>query len=466
VTEQEARQALLVRAYETPPAAPWTAADAAWASSEAAREEGEQAAPERLIATRARLAAGRLVQRDPPAGAALRATAGHAWLAWALLAAALVVGLASDAIGPSQRINILAPPLLMLMLWNVLVYIGLAVAALRGKPPTGGPRRWIAALWRRWLPASKSPALARFIADWAGASGPLLAARAGALLHAAAAALVLGLLASLYLRGLAFEYRAGWDSTFLSADVVHGLLSWLLGPASLLSGLPLPGADELARLRFSQGGSENAARWIHLHALTATLVVLLPRVVLALVALLRAQRLGRHFPLALDDVYFTRLLHAHAGHGSVVRVLPYSYSVPAEALSGLELLMKHAFGANTQVAVMPTVPLGGEDDLALPPSAGSTLALFAMTATPERETHGAFVEALRGIAGPAVTALVDESGFRQRLSGPQAASRIEQRRKAWASVMRDAGCTPLFVNLAAPEFDAAAAQLQRPLHAA
>ncbi len=35
MNEAEARRVLLVRAFETPPAAPWSEADAAWASREA-----------------------------------------------------------------------------------------------------------------------------------------------------------------------------------------------------------------------------------------------------------------------------------------------------------------------------------------------------------------------------------------------------------------------------------------------
>ena len=87
-------------------------------------------------------------------------------------------------------------------------------------------------------------------------------------LHLAAVAVAAGALAAMYLRGLGLEYRAGWDSTFLDAQAVHRWLNLLLGPASALSGIALPEPAQLEALRFSTGPGENAARWIHLYALT------------------------------------------------------------------------------------------------------------------------------------------------------------------------------------------------------
>src|SRR5690606_2460826 len=116
----------------------------------------------------------------------------------------------------------------------------------------------------------------------AQAIAPGDAARAGALLHAASALFAVGLLAGLYLRGLAFEYRAGWERTFLDADGVRWLLGLVLGPASALTGLALPDAPALADLRFDAGPGERAARWIHLYAVSVALYVLLPRLLLAL----------------------------------------------------------------------------------------------------------------------------------------------------------------------------------------
>jgi hypothetical protein len=257
----------------------------------------------------------------------------------------------------------------------------------------------------------------------------------------------------MYLRGLAFEYRAGWDSTFLSPHAVHALLSAVLGPASALSGIALPSADELARLRFSAGPGENAARWIHLHAITAALVVLVPRALLAAWAAWRARSLARHFPLALDDAYGQRLLRSHRGDAATVRVLPYSYQPTPEALAGLQRVMAHSYGPRTVVQVDAPLAQGGEETL--PAAAGTPppgFVLFALSATPERETHGAVAQAL-----PGARLLVDESGFLQRFG----ATRLAQRREAWARMLAELQRTPLFIDLAAPDLAATDAALQR-----
>ena len=77
-------------------------------------------------------------------------------------------------------------------------------------------------------------------ADWARAFSTLTTARLGRVLHVGAIAFALGALASIYLRGLASEYRAGWESRFLGANAVRSVLGAVLGPASALPTSPAP----------------------------------------------------------------------------------------------------------------------------------------------------------------------------------------------------------------------------------
>jgi rubrerythrin len=104
--------------------------------------------------------------------------------------------------------------------------------------------------------------------------------------------------------------------------------------------------------------------------------------------------------------------------------------------------------------VKPTLPLGAEDDLprhVLDESEPDVAALFAATATPERETHGAFVRALQERLGSraVISVLVDESGLRERAgSAPDAELRITQRRAAWQRMLHDLSLpAPKFVDL-------------------
>jgi hypothetical protein len=337
------------------------------------------------------------------------------------LAAGLATGLLVDAVGATGRINILAPPLLGLLIWNVAVYlllVGSHMGAGAGVDAMSRPLR---------------RALGRGL-QRLGIDRPLDASQLAAALHAGAAAFALGALAAMYLRGIAFEYRAGWETTFLSADTVHRLLALVLGPASRLTGVPLPTAAELPALQFGRGSGENAARWIHLYAVTVLLVVVLPRTVLAIAAGRRGRRAA-----AID-----------AQPTLPVRVLPYSYRIAPQRLPALATALERGSGRRVSMSIDAPLPLGAEDDLDSllrgPPQA--LAALFTLSATPESENHGAFVAALAGRTGGApLLVLVDESDFVRRFTDAEGASRRDARRRAWQQVMQERGTTPQFVDL-------------------
>ena len=467
MTESDARAVLLVRAAETVPAPDWTQADATWASEAARRDQGERGSFEQWLVARAHLALERLNQRDGVFATALRASGWHAWTGWLALGIALAAGVVSDAIGPAHRINLLAPPLLGLLAWNIVVYAILVLHHLLPRRHSAAPdtlRRpvvaWLSGLMMRTRQhgRAKTGAVVRaYWGDWSRAGRTLYGLRIAALLHAGAAALVLGALLSLYARGLALEYRAGWASTFLGAASVHTVLGWVLGPASLLSGIALPGVDQLEQLRFSTGPGENAARWIHLYALTLGVVVIVPRLLLAAVATWRARSVAARFPLARDDAYLRRLEQVFSGKAVDVDVLPYSYQLDEERRRALPAEVERIVAPRVVVRIAETLPAGAEDEIERwigPPSPSpSNLAtrvvLFALTATPEREHHGAFVRALLERGGQRLFVFVDESEFKRRFGAADLASRITQRRAAWQTLLHEASVEPHFVDLSA-----------------
>lgn len=454
--EAEARQVVLLRAFEDPLAAPWAPADRDAASDEAARELGEGAPAERLVAQRAAWAVTRLTQRLPAVASALAATTAPAWLVPAVLLAAFAIGLAIDCVGNARHIDILPPHLLAMLAWNVAVYALLVVHALWSGSTAWLPLTWLRSLANRLAGMTRSPppALARFLADWLHASQALQATRLAATLHAAAAVLAVGAIVSMYARGSFFEFRAGWESTFFEAATMHALVTGLLGPASRISGIALPDEAGFAALNFATGGGENAAHWIHLFAVTIVAVIVLPRLVLAAWSAWRARTMRRDFSLPLNEPYFQRLLPRPRGTPIVVPVLPYNYRVPPERAAALRAVLTPECAGEPQVHLHDSVPLGGEDEPAhwFPALAGEAaglwVALFALTATPERETHGAFVQALAAHlpAGVRLLILIDEAEFRQRFGSP----RLEQRCDAWRGLMQALGHEPRFVDLTAP----------------
>ncbi|MEJ7668170.1 MAG: DUF2868 domain-containing protein [Casimicrobiaceae bacterium] len=490
MNEAAAREVILVRAVETTDVARamWTDADRAWAGRAAAEVVGAAAPADVFLARRAALSVERLGARHPSVPRLARMYAWRPGVGVALVLVAFTVGVISDQIGAAGRINILAPPLLALIAWNLGAYIVLlgqmAARSVGGQRSESGPLRRIVAWLGRAVPRGTAPAMqgepvavasasavasataaasAKFSAEWAWAAAPLLGARISRILHFAAAALALGALTGLYVRGLAFEYRAGWESTFLDADTVARVLSFALAPGAWLTGIVIPGAEQLEGIRAPGRAGENAAPWIHLYAATVAIMVLLPRLLLGARAWVGERRATQHFPLPLSDPYYARLLRGFTEGPARVHVVPYSFDVPEASVASLRAVMARTFGTRTEVTLAPTVAYGDEQELAagvlpsMPPSV--LVGLFSLAATPESENHGAFIAALARAVTPGtqLAAIVDEASFRVRFAGQT--TRVDERRAAWRQMLASHGIAPIFIDLAQPDLPAAEAAL-------
>lgn len=457
----------------------WSDADRAWASRAAAEVVGESAPPNVFLARRAALAYERLRTRYAPLRNVVNAVRWRSWIGVVIVVIAFVIGVAIDRIGTSQRINLLAPPVLALLAWNVAVYFVLAWQAMRratsaGRVSTGPGRRALVTLAGRLhrLPRhdAASPlgaAIATFASNWATCAAPLYYARAARILHVAAALLALGVLTGLYLRGLAFEYRATWESTFLDATTVQRLLAWLLWPGSIVTGIPIPTVQELEAIRTSDApASANAASWLHLIAATVAVVVIIPRLVLAGFAYALEHYRATRMPVSPDAPYFQRVLRGFRGGPLRVTVYPYSYHVAPASLAGLQSLVSRIFGGSASLVVHSPVAYGSEDEMRSrdKDAIGPTLALFSLAATPEREAHGALVSNLQAVAaGHAVIALIDEAPFREK-SGEDA-RRLDERRASWREILAERSIEPVFVDLRKPDLTALETEFESRLDA-
>ncbi len=509
MNEDAARDVLLVRAIETTGGAREllgeadrlhagrTAAELArWHAS----DTGAPPSAEVFLARRAALLLEKLAPSQPGLARATGALAWRPAVGGIVAVAALLAGALAEQVADRGHVNILAFPLLVIVGWNLLVYVVLAVQVLRrsaarvAAPGTPGALRGaVAALAQRATrqgSGALAPALRRFGADWSRAMAPLATARAARLLHLGAALLALGAVLGLYLRGLVFDYRIGWESTFLGAPAVHVLLATVLGPAASLLGIAIPGVDEIAAIRFpASAGGARAAQWIHLHALTVLLAVILPRLALFALAALRERRLSRHVPLELESPYFRRLLGPMLRGTARLRVVPYSYGVDEAAAQGLRAVAQRLLGDGAALALAPSVGYGEETRAAEGLVAGDvqvplTLALFSLAATPEAENHGEFLATLGralgapraapGARAPATAAaaplaiLVDEGPYRRRLgtaAGTGAAARLDERRQAWQVFAATRGLALASVDLAAPDLDGLERRLEPTLAA-
>ncbi len=455
--EQVARKVTLVRAIETADVKHEVLSDDdRMYASRSARELAQWSAADskseltldHFLEQRSEQILKRLAERTPAFRSFLHRRPLLPLLSALLPLLALIVGAAIDHIADPHRVDLLSAPLLAIIGWNLLVYVILLAWLLIPARRTGwaGPdlmRRLSIgrAKLPRKLPAPLAAALGEYTLDWTQLSWKLTHARLSRAMHLSAAAFALGAVISLYARGLSTQYAAGWESTFLDANQVHTLLSWLFAPAMFL--FPIEGFSvaDVQALRFVQEPSAaGGARWVHLYAATLLLLVILPRVVLAMFAGWRAARLARRFPLDLQQPYYRKLAdHIGAGPGPVtLRVLPYSFTLDERRDRGLSELAMAMFGEQTRVMLRPALPYG-EDPKAvledLRPDNGTstvTAVLFSLAATPEQENHGAVLSAIARQLPGGVQVFVDESPLTERAAGqPGMDARLAERVALW-----------------------------------
>lgn len=474
MNESAARHVLLMQAIETADQEGQVLSDAdRLHASRTAREMANWRATEMqasdlsvpvFLDQRARLVLERVTERH----AAFRAVTkpGARWPLYALPLAGLAAGAAIDHVAHPHRIDILSAPLLGILAWNLLVYVLLLVRllmrALRARTPGGGllARKLAGTLAGVRPAAARLPhplitAAASFGARWRAAAAPLTAARVECALHLAACTFTAGVIASLYLRGLLTQYVVGWESTFLDAGQVHALMAAVFTPATTLLGMAGFSVSDIEALRFGAPAQLVAgAHWVHLYAATLVLLVVLPRAVLAALAGLRALWHARHFAVDLADPYFARL----CGTGSLVagprtlRVIPYSYQLDDPRLRALNEVARRMFGDRVELALRPSAAYGEAPPDIDRAEKTVTAALFNAAATPETDTHGAFLRQLHQKLGEPPRALVDLSVFAGRLgTQPDGAQRLATRRDLWRRFGESHSVPVSFIDLQAPE---------------
>ncbi len=339
----------------------------------------------------------------------------------ALLAGALFSGLTAGG-----RFNILAPPLLGLLLWNLLVYVFLLWPGRRDATQAAAQgTRFLLWVGRRWARSGAGARLAslpgRFIVAYADSAPAALFGRLGATLHGAAAAFALGAILGIYWDGLGVAYYASWESTFLGAGTVSVLIGIVLLPASLVTGIPLPNATEVAAMAATP---VPAAPWIHLWAVTLATVAILPRVLLAGWALIRIRRsttvaLDRHHPVLRS------MLAALQGTTLTVRVQPLGYRPDTSALERIRAALQTHFQGPVHVDVADPVAVDADALPSCDPGYERLVLLMSPAQTPEAEIHGPLFTAASSQA-PICVALDAEA---YRTTPERRASRLEAWRR-------------------------------------
>lgn len=391
------------------------------------------------------------------------------WIPWAIPIIALILGLGTNVFSRSGQINLISFPVFGLLAWNFIIYALLIVGV--AKPVSG--------LWKplqTWLirgtgsmPGTIENATngvipwfkirEEFIKQWIPQSRKLLSERIKVNLHLAATMAAVGVVLGMYLRGLAFEYRAGWSSTFLNEESLESFLGITLGPAAWVSGIELPAADLLMELSWSQGSKgENAATWIHLYAVTCVLFIGLPRLLLALASAGKAVRLQQEFPLDINALGLTpapdvALEDRSNPKAKQICVIPFNLELKPKDRELIRLFAFGEAGGPVNIDYREKIDYSEIESYfaAFTPAATEahrTVLLFNLSGTPEHEVQGDAIKLLQEkVPRERLLVYLDGDAFTQRFDGdPDFPSRLKTRKESWSNFLKTYGLKPVFMR--------------------
>lgn len=445
-----------------------------------------RAAFERFLHERAkRVIAAAQLPADIRAVALQRAGVSR-WMVLSVLLGAFALGFVGHAITDPHRVDLLSPSLIGIVLWNVLVYVLLVVSWVRSlikrkktvvmplEPMQGqttqaeqaaaAPSGWLQKLQARKWSVSRGTGLRKmalnFERNWWQINQRPRHVQWALAIHLGAAMLALGALASLWLTGLTKAYQVGWESTFLSPSAVQTCLNILFAPLQHLlgtapwtladvtalqgwvpSGVPAVPAGFMQFLEYPTVGQ----LWVQLYSLLLGLMVIAPRLVLALWQGIKVWWLNQHLALPLQQPYFQKLQRDWAGRATALQLQPYSLDITPEREAALRSHVAQNYGAGAQLILLPTLAYGSPLPDA-PNGNAQQVLLLNLAATPEAEIHGALLAQVLNLWGPQTDVWLWAADFRSRNTG--APARVQEREQLWKEFVRSAGLNASLVPAA------------------
>lgn len=365
-----------------------------------------------------------------------------------------IVGYLTNELGSKKTINILQFPLIGILVWNLLVYLGeLFLIFTRSGATSGFSGLICKVLFPPPIGLKKEQqesglefrGRALYHSRWRQINIPSLSARLKATLHITALIFAAAAVAGMYVKGIAKEYNANWESTFFErGEQLKPFLDVVFKPAEIITKEDLPSAAKLDELRSSEG--ENAARWIHWYAATIGLFVLIPRMLLAVFWHFKSLRLDRTLPFReISPSYYERVLALATGDSLGIGIVPYAHKAGDNVVQGIRTYMEDIFKRPVSINWLDTIVFGDEDDAELKIAANlQPMLLFNFASTPERETHLALykrlTEDLPENSRPFQIVLDCEAFDRKSESFNDADERRATRLKAWTNLFAAENC--------------------------
>lgn len=459
LTELQAQQITLIRVLEQTRdnAGIWSGGDAKEATRATQELLGTNASFNQFIARRADWALEKIRKCSENPTIDLRTTRWPTVAGWLVVVLAFLIGFLTDHLATDRRVNLVEFPLVGLMAWNLVIYLGIIfrwlVSLVTSGSKHGGLLTDIIGKWCLQGVFSKCVKnshvwIDQFKKEWSFFSARLNQARFELVFHAGAMFFAFGALASLYVRGFFKEYRAGWESTFFSADSIHAIVSIVLAPGAFLLKMDIPDAQHIASLQVPGSSGEIASNWIHLYAGSILICIIVPRFFLALANSLSSWRQQYSFPLPINSTYFTALRTIRQGGNAVVLAMPFRYELTSQIKHNISKLLEHLHGLAVEISIQQPVFMGDNIEdwkIALRSDAHiAVFVIFNLTATAESDTHGQLLERILNDVGgrTPVIPVVDTGTYADHKS-----DRFYQRCNQWRNIFDKIRCKPLFLDL-------------------
>lgn len=370
------------------------------------------------------------------------------WVAGTLALLAYFLGVATDRFASEGAVvNLLSPALLLILLWQIALYVVLFVAGLLnrfGRAPSLPGRTLFTRLVTQIRLPSWTSRSAETYAQWLPLYLPSLQYEAARAFHWAAAALGVGLLTGLAFRGIGTAYTVGWTSTWFDGHeaMLSQLFSATYGLIPLeLFGFPFPDATALSELnlRLHPEGSPDAAVWLIRLMGLVTGVVILPRVLLALRAGHQA-RVARErllwVPLAAEvEIPLHNVPQRDGAPNLQTSTLPCAV-LAERAWSDEGQKQLHEILQQPKIT-FERIRLWKDNPQTILTNGHFTHSVLVAdaTSTPEEDVHGTWLQALAERTDKNVTLLVDLRTLEERfVTTPE---RIASRKALWETFATD-----------------------------
>ena len=439
----------------------WNANESSAASRDARELAGASAKPAVYLPIRARLVLARL-KTFVPNQEKLRNVTFNTWpLVLGLVLLAYLGGALTDRFATEgARINLLSPPVLLLLVWNLVVYLILLIGTLGLLPkvPFSPVEALVAGFSRmKWTGLDKKAPKALFAARWTALQTTRLRTEASRAFHLASCAFAVGLLTSIAVRGIGTAYTIGWESTWFSENPewIAALLRTVYNiiPLDWFGGTPWPDTETVAGLRFDKldpSGLYSASDWLCRLMLTISAVILLPRLLLAGVSSWKLSRLKKTVTIDTTAPYYRNIFSTdkvpekhsilivdHAGDNA---------SLPTEWLS-----LKSRLRTNTLLLVNAWEGDISEKTASLPTAASYDCMIgLDPTGTPEEEVHGHLIDSVKDFcchhASSSPVVILNLAPLISRHGDDS--DKVGSRRALWESFAHQHGVSAVAVNLA------------------